>query len=130
MTARRPAPGSNRAPGDGGVASVEFALVVPLLVALIYIAVLAGSVYTDQMQIQSAARNGARVGSVVPASACPTIEQELATNSVGAVRCELLKTCAGGTVQVRVTAVQHVSIPLVGDKTVTLRASSSYTCTP
>lgn len=128
MTPVRPAPDSRRGSGDDGVASVEFALVVPLLVAFIYIAVIAGSVYVDQLQIQAVARDAARIGSVVPTSACPTARAELATNNVGSVQCDLLQSCSAGTVQLRIVAVQTVSIPIVGDKRVTLRASSSFIC--
>lgn len=128
MTPVRPASDSRRGPGDDGVASVEFALVVPLLVAFIYIAVIAGSIYVDQLQIQSVARDAARIGSVAPTSACITARQELSTNNVGTVQCTLLQNCSAGTVQLRIIAVQNVSIPIVGNRTVTLRASSSFIC--
>lgn len=130
MTRVRPALGNRRGSGDEGTAAVEFALVAPLLVALIFLAVFAGSIYVDQLHLQTAARNGARVGSMVPTSACPTALEELATNEVGNARCDLVKDCTDRTVQVRLTSVQQVSIPLVGDRTVTLEASSSFVCNP
>ena len=75
-----------------------------------------------------AARNAARVGSVTPAGACGTATSELIGNDVGTVTCELLENCATGTIRVRLTAQQTVSLPLVGDRNVTLHASSSYAC--
>ena len=130
MTRGRPALGVRRGPGDEGTAAVEFALVVPLLVALLYLVVFAGSIYVDQLHLQTAARNGARIGSVVPASACPTALDELATNEVGNATCALTKNCADRVIQLSLTSVQQVSIPLIGDRTVTLRASSSFACNP
>ena len=76
----------------------------------------------------TAARNAARVGSVTPAGACGTATSELTGNDVGTVTCELLENCATGTIRVRLTAQQTVSLPLVGDRNVTLHASSSYAC--
>lgn len=115
-------------PDDSGVAAVEFALVLPLLVVLLFTIVMAGSVYVDQLQIQSAARNSARIGSVSPSSACSQARTELSTNSVGAVECQLLENCSMGNVKVRLTARQVVSIPIVGSRNVTLQATSSYVC--
>lgn len=128
MTAFRPTSGRGRGSDDEGVAAVEFALVVPLLVVLLYLAVLAGSIYLDQLQIQAAARNGARVGSVVPSSACSTALEDLAGNNVGTVQCTVAKTCAAGAMQVQLTTVQSVTIPLIGQRRVMLHASSSFAC--
>lgn len=129
MTAGRPVRRKRAlGPDDTGVAAVEFALVLPLLVVLLFTIVMAGSVYVDQLQIQSAARNSARIGSVLPASACAQARAELSTNSVGTIDCQLLENCSTGNVKVRLTARQVVSIPIVGSKDVTLRATSSYVC--
>ncbi len=119
---------SRRKPDDDGVVAVEFALVLPLLIVLLFTIILGGAVYLDQLQLQSAARNAARAGSVTPSGACSTATSELAGNNVGSISCELLENCSTGTVRVRLTAQQTVSLPLVGDRNVTLRASSSYAC--
>ena len=119
---------SRRKPDDDGVVAVEFALVVPLLIVLLFTIILGGAVYLDQLQLQSAARNAARAGSVTPTGACNAATAELAGNNVGSVSCELLENCSTGVVRVRLTAQQTVSLPLVGDRNVTLRASSSYAC--
>lgn len=119
---------SRRKPDDDGVVAVEFALVLPLLIVLLFTIILGGAVYLDQLQLQSAARNAARAGSVTPTGACNAATAELAGNNVGSVSCELLENCSTGVVRVRLTAQQTVSLPLVGDRNVTLRASSSYAC--
>jgi hypothetical protein len=133
VTSRRSALGaavrpSRRGPDDRGAVAVEFALVLPLLIVLLFTIVLGGAVYLDQLQLQTAARNAARVGSVTPAGACGAATSELIGNDVGTVTCELLENCATGTIRVRLTVQQTVSLPLVGDRNVTLHASSSYAC--
>lgn len=133
MTWRRSVSGamarpSRRKPDDDGVVAVEFALVLPLLIVLLFTIILGGAVYLDQLQLQSAARNAARAGSVTPTGACNAATAELTGNNVGSVSCELLENCSTGVVRVRLTAQQTVSLPLVGDRNVTLRASSSYAC--
>ena len=110
----------------GGVAA-EYG-VLPLLIVLLFTIILGGAVYLDQLQLQSAARNAARAGSVTPTGACDAATAELTGNNVGSVSCELLENCSTGVVRVRLTAQQTVSLPLVGDRNVTLRASSSYAC--
>ena len=119
-------------PGDEGVVAVEFALVLPLLIVLIFTVVLGGSVYLDQLHLQSVARNAARAGSVDATKACSIALTELASNDVGTVQCNVLKSCtqSTGVAQIQLTSVQTVSVPLVGDKVVTLHASSSFICAP
>jgi TadE-like protein len=129
VTWRRSVPGSRtRGPDDAGVVAVEFALVLPLLIVLLFTIILGGGVYLDQLNLQSAARNGARVGSVTPASACVAATTDLAGNDVGTVSCEVLDNCTAGRMRLRLTAQQTVPLPIVGDRSVTLRATSSYAC--
>ncbi|MBU3688708.1 MAG: hypothetical protein FGM29_04020 [Actinobacteria bacterium] len=128
MRLRRSAPG-RRGPNDGGVASVEFALVVPLLVLLLFGLVIAGSVYLDQLNLQSAARNAARAGSISSTSACTTAQAELAAQSVGNLQCTVLGTCATGGFRVELKADRIVTIPLLGDRDVNITATSTFSCT-
>jgi Flp pilus assembly protein TadG len=128
---RRSASGSStRGPDDAGVVAVEFALVVPLLIVLLFTIILGGSVWLDQMHLQSAVRNAARVGAVAPASACAAATADLTGNDVGTVTCELLSNCSSGNARVRLTAQQTVDLPIVGERNVTLHASSSFVCNP
>ena len=113
---------------DRGVVAVEFALVLPLLVVLLFTIVVAGSVYVDQMHLQSAARESARAGSVNPAVACDVARTELAGNSMGATSCSVVSGCSTGAFKVALSATQTFSIPVVGNRSVTLHASSSFMC--
>lgn len=103
-------------------------MVLPLLIVLLFTIILGGGVYLDQLNLQSAARNGARVGSVAPSSACSTATADLVGNDVGSVTCDVLDSCATGVMRIRLTARQVVPLPIVGDRNVTLHASSSYAC--
>jgi hypothetical protein len=82
------------------------------------------------MHLQSAVRNAARVGAVAPASACAAATADLTGNDVGTVTCELLSNCSSGNARVRLTAQQTVDLPIVGERNVTLHASSSFVCNP
>lgn len=55
---------------------------LPLLIVLLFTIILGGGVYLDQLNLQSAARNGARVGSVTPTSACSAATADLAGNDL------------------------------------------------
>ena len=115
---------------DDGVAAVEFALVLPLLVVLLFVIVNGGMVFLDQLHLQSAARDAARIASVEPQQACSTALAALAGNAVGTTSCELVRDCTQGTAEVRLMASQIVSIPVIGDRTVNLDASSTFVCAP
>ena len=127
MRLRRSAP-RRRGPHDRGVASVEFALVVPLLVLLLFGLVIAGSVYLDQLNLQSAARNAARAGSISSTTACTAAQAELAAQSVGNLQCKVLSTCSTGGFRVELTADRIVTVPLLGDRSVNLKATSTFSC--
>jgi uncharacterized membrane protein len=113
---------------DGGVVAVEFALVLPLLVVLLFTMVLAGSVYFDQLHLQSVARDAARVGSIRPDDACALARSELSSNEMGVVDCSVVSGCSTGVFKVALSATQDLSLPLVGSRAVTLRATSSFVC--
>jgi hypothetical protein len=113
---------------DEGVVAVEFALVLPLLVVLLFTIVLAGSVYADQLHLQSVARDAARAGSVDPDVACDLARGELSGNDVGQVDCAVVSNCSSGVFKVALSATQDLVVPLVGSRAVTLRASSSFVC--
>ena len=112
------------------MAAVEFALVLPLLVVLLFVIVNGGLVYLDQLHLQSAARDGARVASVDPTQGCSTALASLSGNDVGTTSCELVQDCSQGTAEVRLTSVQSISIPVIGERTVSLDASSTFVCPP
>ena len=115
---------------DDGVAAVEFALVLPLLVVLLFVIVNGGMLYLDQLHLQSAARDGARVESVDHASGCDTAIDALTGNDVGTTQCNVIQDCSLGKAEIRLVTNQEVSIPLVGTRTVNLNASSTFVCFP
>lgn len=117
-------------PLDDGVAAVEFALVLPLLVVLLFVIVNGGMLYLDQLHLQSAARDGARVESVNPAGGCATAIDALSGNDVGATQCDVIQDCSLGKAEIRLVSNQEVSIPLIGTRTVNLNASSTFVCFP
>jgi hypothetical protein len=86
------------------------------------------SVFFDQLHLQAAARDGARAGSAAIANACPVATAALSSNNVGTVTCSTVTTCSSGSVKVSLQAVKPYSVPLLGDRTVTLTATSSFVC--
>lgn len=140
MNTRRLAPGAPsrgpvdngsspcRGPVDNGSAAAEFAIVVPVLLLLLFVMVSLSSVFFDQLHLQAAARDGARAGSAAIANACPVASAALASNNVGTVTCSTVATCSSGSVKVSLQAVKLYSVPLLGNRTVTLTATSSFVC--
>lgn len=113
---------------DDGVVAVEFALVLPIFIALLFTIVVSTSVYIDQLQLQSVARDAARTESVAPATGCSVAMGEISPNSMGTVQCIVHQSCAGGSVNLELISTQQVSIPVVGNRTVVLHATSSFVC--
>ena len=114
--------------GDDGLAAIEFALVLPVLVALLFGIVVTGLVFIGRMQVQAASREGARAGAVASGQACEAARAQLSNFSAGSVSCIELRDCTttGSRVQLQVT--QTVSIPVLGDRTVSLDSTSVYAC--
>jgi Flp pilus assembly protein TadG len=116
------------------VAAVEFALVLPVLVLLMFIIIVAGLVYFDNMQVQAAARDGARAGASVPGTGCSAALQRLPANVRSAVTCTQVPTCSTtSNPPITVSTVnlaynRNVSVPLLGNRTVNLTASSVFEC--
>ena len=115
---------------DAGLAAVEFALIVPLIVILLFAVVTAGTTAVGQISVQAAARDGARAEAVEPNSGCLTATDRLAGNSatVGDIDCSTTAACPGDRSQIDVNAIRIASIPILGDRTIALSASASYEC--
>lgn len=118
---------SHPEPNDGSAAA-EFAIVVPVLLLLLFIMVTLSSIFFDQQQLQAAARDSARVGAVRIADACSTAQTALTGNDVGVLTCTTVTTCSTGAVKMSLAATKTYAVPLLGDRTVTLRASSTFVC--
>lgn len=129
MNNRRPAPDAlRREPDDRGSAAAEFAIVVPVLLLLIFTMITLSSVYFDQLRLQAAARDAARIGSVNASEACTTARSALGANDIGTLSCAIASSCTTGTVRVELTSTQNLAVPFIGDRSVTLQASSSFVC--
>ena len=129
MNDGRPAPDApRRGPDDRGSVAAEFAVVVPVLLLLLFAMITLASLYFDQLRLQSAARDAARVGSVSPAEACSTAETALSGNDVGTLTCTIVDSCSSGALRVRLVARQNLTIPVIGSRELSLDASSSFVC--
>jgi hypothetical protein len=107
---------------------VEFAMVLPVLIALLFTMIAAGSVLIDRLDLQSAARDAVRVASLDGADACGVAAGSLEGNDLTISSCLVEGSCDLGSVSVLLATVSPVSIPFVGDRTVELTADSSYAC--
>lgn len=115
---------------DQGVAAVEFSLILPLLVVLLFVIVNSGLIYLNQLQLQSTARNAARIASVDPTQACSSALAELSTKNIANPQCDLVKNCSSSTAEVQLSANQQISIPFLGERSVHLNANSTFVCAP
>lgn len=115
---------------DAGLAAVEFALIVPLIVILLFAVVTAGTAAAGKLSLQAAARDGARAEAVNPNSGCVTAIDRLSGTSatVGDIDCTTTVSCPGERNNIEISANRIVSIPLLGDRTIALSASASYEC--
>jgi Flp pilus assembly protein TadG len=113
---------------DSGSASAEFAIVVPILLLLLFVMVTLASVFFDQLHLQAAARDAARVGVVNLGAACSTAQNALTNNSIGNVVCTIISDCGSGAVRVGLAATSDYSVPALGDRSITLSATSSFVC--
>ncbi len=101
---------------------------LPVLLAVLFAVVVAGLVYVDHLQLQSAARDGARAGSLVSGSACSTALTRVNGLSGGSTTCQETAACPGPESAVTLQLPRQVSIPLLGDRTVNLSASAVFEC--
>lgn len=115
---------------DSGVAAVEFALVLPLIVMLVFAAITAGTIATAQLDVNSTARDAARAGALDSNAACTLAAARLAdaSSALGATSCTNLATCPGVDSVIRIDATRTVTIPFIGDRTIDLSSTASYRC--
>lgn len=115
--------------GDGGQASVELALVLPLVMILLLAVVQLGLLVRDQILVVHAAREAAREAAVDPAADAPR-RAALASSTLSDGRLTVTTTgrgAAGSRVRVEVAYRASTGVPLLGAAMgdLTLRASAT-----
>jgi len=106
---------------DRGQATVELALVLPILVLLLAGIVWVGQLMATQVQLEHAAREGARAAAVEPAAA-----SSLAAGAVARVDSDFGVSTSTGPEFVRVdVSVAVPGVPIIGVGGRTLRADVS-----
>ncbi len=118
-----------RAREDGGQASVELALVLPLVMVLLLAVVQLGLLVRDQILVVHAAREAARQAAVDPAADAPR-RAAVASSTLGDSRLTVTSTgrgAPGSRVRVEVAYRSPSTVPLVGAAVgnLTLRASAT-----
>jgi len=106
-----------------GVAAIEMALLLPLLLTLVFGMIEYGSLFWRAQQVANAARNGARRGIMAGATASnvtTAVDQTMLASGMGTTNYTVVLTpanpaslAAGGTFTVKVT-VPYVDIKLTG----------------
>jgi Flp pilus assembly protein TadG len=135
--AKRTEAGAARArlQGDDGVAIVEFALVFPLVMALLVGTVSAGLAWNQKMSMTHAAREGIRYGATVPTQAVPggkwaeTIQAVVVERSAGElttsqVCVSLVQTINGSTTVVENNRIGPGSGPCIPNQSYPLMSGS------
>lgn len=128
MNPRRSRAASAGRHDDEGLAAVEFALVLPVLVVLLFGIVVTGLVFIGRMQVQAAAREGARAGAMVVGGGCSAARSQLSNFSSSSITCTEVRECSTTGSRVDVHVVETVSIPLLGNRDVSLDSTSVYAC--
>lgn len=118
-----------RAREDGGQASVELALVLPLVMILLLAVAQLGLLVRDQILVVHAAREAAREAAVDPAADAPR-RAAVASSSLSDSRLTVTSTgrgSAGSRVRVEVAYRTSSAVPLLGAAVgnLTLRASAT-----
>lgn len=99
--------------GPRGQATVELALVLPLVLGLLLFVVQLGLVVRDQIMVVNAAREGARTAAVDTSLDAARRSAE-ASGALDPARMSVALETSGSTVTVTVTYRSRTSVPLVG----------------
>jgi Flp pilus assembly protein TadG len=103
--------------GDGGQATVELALVLPVFVMLLLLLVQVGVLVRDQVLVIHAAREGARAAAVTGASADAAEKAALAVVGLPLRTTDVITTPPGpkhDLVKVQVHYTDSTDIPIIG----------------
>jgi Flp pilus assembly protein TadG len=124
---------------EHGAAAVEFAMILPLLLLLVFGIVQFSLAYNRQQGLHAAAREGARIASL-PQTTQTEIDDRVNDSLTGipfadpptiAVTPDLTQPCdqrSGETVVVQVQGVTDLDIPLWGNQSLTLTGRGEFRC--
>ncbi len=113
--------------GERGAAAIEFGLLLPVLILLIFGIIEFSRAYNTKVQLTHAAREGARAVAVGSGSATSGVNNAL--SGISGVSVNGPSSCtAGENVTVTVSYVHPLSIPLWGDVDVNLDAKGVMRC--
>jgi Flp pilus assembly protein TadG len=96
---------------DGGQSTVEFALVLPVLVVMAAVLVVVGVAVRNELAVEHAAREGVRAAAV---AADPDAAARAAATRVTTLPIEVSTLDDGITVTVTVTTADELGLPIVG----------------
>jgi len=119
---------------EAGVAALEFALVVPVLLMVVFGIVAFGVGYNYQLQVTQAAREGARTLAVTGSTGSATAAAQAAAAGLDAGSMSIVLSGCPSTPGPTDTASASISypytynIPGLGDKSVTLTADAVMHC--
>ena len=129
--------------GERGAAAVEFAIILPILIVLVFGIVEFSIAYNHQQGLHAAAREGARVASL-PQSDQATIDARVRSALQGVLSATDIQnatitvtpsgnqpcdSAAPGTdVVVTVSAPDQLAVPLITNKTITLTGRGEFLC--
>lgn len=127
MLATRP---GRRVTGDDGASAVEFALVVPILLILVFGIINFGFLFTSQITLNTSARDAARLGVVSPVTGSPMSCSAIAlaarnnAGTLGAPASQVAVTVTGPTV-----GGSSISCAMAAGSTTVTGSGSSFPCT-
>ena len=104
------------------------AIILPILVMLIFGVIEFGLAFNRLQGVHAAAREGARIGAVVPGAECARALSSLDGLGISAVTCTVETSCPGTNAVVVIEATEELSIPIVGDQTVSLTGRGEFRC--
>ncbi len=117
---------SDRGGGARGQATLELALVLPLVLAITLLVVQVGLVVRDQQLVLNAAREGARSAATDPAAAA-ALQAAVNSGDLDPDRLDVVLDADASTVTVTVTYRSATEVPLVGPLLGDVRLTESVT---
>ncbi len=115
-----------RGRGARGQATVEFALVLPLVLGLALFIVQVGLVVRDQIMVVNAAREGARTAAVQPLLA-EARQSAIDSGALDPQRTTVLMSQGSATVTVTVSYQSTTTVPIIGTLVGDITMSESTT---